>query len=519
MNTARAVWSQPRRWAWPAIGVRAWPLAAAVVTLALTVQPLRDSDVWWHLAIGRRIIATGIPAREPLSFLPAAHPWVGQQWLYEVLLVRLESLGGPGLMSLVMGTVASLALYLASQAVPADRRPAGRWAALAMLLSGAVAAQLLGVRGQVVSLLGAAVVLLAVSRCAEGRRGLLRALPLLFALWANLHAGFVVGLAILVVGVVALRVPPRIRLEMAVITLACTAATLLNPAGVGLWGYIAETFSSPTLVNVVTEWQSPDFHNLWLRLFELEAMLAVVVLTLSPRRSLFIPGLAALALIASLQSQRNVSLFALVAVPLLAEHGPSAWEQQRDGLLAAAARLLRRRPSLRPPPRWFGTLLALIAVGATVASLVPRLGSAAAAAYERQHEPAAALDWVQRTLPHPRIYAPDTWGGYVAYRLSGERATYLYDETAVFGDAALQQYLDIHDLRGPWATRIHAAGFTAAILPEHEQEVAAFAVLGWTVTCRDAASGAVVLLPPRPGVPAQPATQLPSHIHAAPACG
>lgn len=484
----------------------------------VAVQPLRDSDVWWHLAIGRRIITSGIPAREPMSFLPAAHGWVGQQWLYEVLLVRLESIGGPGLLSLLMGVVAALALYLASQAVPADRRPGGRWAGVAILLSGAVAAQLLGVRGQVISLLGAAVVLLAVSRRAEGRSGLLRALPLGFVLWANLHAGFVVGLAILVVGVVTLRIPPRVRLEMAIVALACALATLVNPAGAGLWGYVRETFSNPTLVNVVTEWQSPDFHNLWLRLFELEAMLAIVVLTLSPRRSLLIPGLAALALVASLQSQRNVSLFALMAVPLLAEHGPSAWEQQRDRLLAVSARVLRRLPSMRPPPRWFGTLLALIAVGATVASLIPRLGSAAAAAYERQHEPAAALDWVQRTLAHPRIYAPDTWGGYVAYRLPGERAAYLYDETAVFGEAALQQYLDIHDVRGPWATRIHGAGFTAAVIPEHEQEVAAFAVLGWTVVCRDAASGAVVLVPPRPGAPAEAATQLPSRIRSAPAC-
>ena len=62
----------------------AWVIGAAVLSLVLTVQPFRDSDVWWHLAIGHYILAHGIPAVEPFSFLHAANPWVGQQWLYEV---------------------------------------------------------------------------------------------------------------------------------------------------------------------------------------------------------------------------------------------------------------------------------------------------------------------------------------------------------------------------------------------------------------------------------------------------
>ena len=39
-----------------------WVIVAALVSLALTVQPFRDSDVWWHLAVGHYIVAHGIPA-------------------------------------------------------------------------------------------------------------------------------------------------------------------------------------------------------------------------------------------------------------------------------------------------------------------------------------------------------------------------------------------------------------------------------------------------------------------------
>jgi len=145
-----------------------WMIGAAMLSLVLTVQPFRDSDVWWHLAMGHYIVAHGIPAVEPFSFLHAANPWVGQQWLYEVGLARVVDLGGAALASLVMGVVASPALLIAVLSIPPHRRPAGPWMAAALILSALVAAQLVGVRGQVISLFGAAVVLYVVMRWRSG---------------------------------------------------------------------------------------------------------------------------------------------------------------------------------------------------------------------------------------------------------------------------------------------------------------------------------------------------------------
>ena len=297
----------------------AWVIGAAVLSLVLTVQPFRDSDVWWHLAVGHYILAHGIPAVEPFSFLHAAHPWVGQQWLYEVGLARLVDLGGPGLASLLMGVVASAALLIAALSIPRERRPPGPVTAAALLLSALVAAQLLGVRGQVISLLGAALVLHLVMRWRHGSTRVLLALPVVFAVWANLHAGFVIGLGIALVALLTVRgVERRRRLLLGAAIAASAVATLANPAGPGLWGYVGATFADPTITGVVTEWRSPDFHDVWLRLFEAEAILLVIAWVLAPRRDLFDLVLAGGVFTASLQAQRNVSLFALVAAPQLA---------------------------------------------------------------------------------------------------------------------------------------------------------------------------------------------------------
>jgi hypothetical protein len=469
-----------------------WVIGAAILSLVLTVQPFRDSDVWWHLAMGHYIIAHGIPAVEPFSFLHAANPWVGQQWLYEVGLARVVDLGGPGLASLIMGVVASSALLIAVLSIPRHRRPAGPWMAAALLLSALVAAQLVGVRAQVISLFGAAVVLYVVMRWRSGSTRILLVLPPLFLVWANLHAGFIIGLGIAVVALLTARTAGRrSRALLAAAIAAGVLATLANPAGPGLWTYVGTTFTSPTLTGVVTEWQSPDFHDNWLRLFEIETGLLVVAWVLGRRRDLFDLVLAGAIFAACLQAQRNVSLFALVAAPQLATYGAAAWSAQRSRLGRISLRQAARR--WRRPPRWFASALVAVVAAGTAAAIVPQLTASAAASYESSQEPKAAADYVAAHLAGRRIYSIDTWTGYLAGRFPVGRVVYLYDETAVFGDAALQQYLDIHDLRPDWAQVIGDAGIRDAIVPAGAQEAAALLSIGWSVDCRDPASASVVM--------------------------
>jgi hypothetical protein len=490
-------------------------VGAAVLSLVLTVQPFRDSDVWWHLAMGRYILAHGIPQAEQFSFLHAANPWVGQQWLYEIGLARAVALGGPGLVSLLMGLVGSSALLIATLSIPPDRRPPGPWLAAGMLLSTLVAAQVLGVRGQVISLFFAAVLLQVLMRWRRGSMRVLLLLPPIFVVWANLHAGFVIGLAIGVVALLAVQGVDRRARRLLGATIAASAlATLINPAGPALWAYVGSTFANPTITGAITEWQSPDFHNWWVRAFEAEALLLVAAWVLAPRRAAFDMALAAVAFAASLQAQRNVSLFAIVAAPQIALYGWEAWRAQGAGLLSR-----RRRPSgARGAPPWFGAGALLAVVAGSALGVLPQLTAASTNRFEATNEPLAAVDYVTTHLSGHRLYSIDMWGGYIAERIPRGRVVYLYGETAVFGNAALQQYLDIHDLRPDWTSVVSAAGITDAVLPEGAQEVSALVTLGWTVDCRDRASASVVMSAPAPSTPPADPAGTPATIVSAPAC-
>ena len=70
---------------------------AALVAWAVFVSlsPIWDTDVWWHLLIGR-FIAThhALPHTDVLSCLPDALPWRAMTWLFELGLWGIDAAGG-----------------------------------------------------------------------------------------------------------------------------------------------------------------------------------------------------------------------------------------------------------------------------------------------------------------------------------------------------------------------------------------------------------------------------------------
>src|ERR1700741_4548637 len=102
-----------------------WLGGAVLLSLLITVQPFADANAWWHLALGRFITVHGIPAHEPFSYTPSAHPWVGQQWLFDVLLAGMVGAGGAGLASASFGVLAAAAFVIAALAVPRSARAGG----------------------------------------------------------------------------------------------------------------------------------------------------------------------------------------------------------------------------------------------------------------------------------------------------------------------------------------------------------------------------------------------------------
>jgi hypothetical protein len=475
----------------------AWIAAAAIVVLVLTVQPFSNSDVWWHLALGRLITTSGIPAHEPFSFLPAAHAWVGQQWLYEVPLAGLVGAGGAGLASLVMGLAAVAAVVLAALSIPRSSRVSGPWLAVAMVITGVVLNSVAGVTSAVISVLGVAIVLFVINRWRDGQTSAIWGLPVLFLVWANMDAGFAAGLLILLAALLLMpRADASRRRQLALVLGISAVAVLANPVGPGIYGSVLSGVFNPGVAQSLAGFGTPDFHQWWARLFEAEVVLVIVLWTVSggPDRFSAITGFGLL--IATLYAQENLGLLAVFMTPQLAIHGSRAWARH------VTPRLQGRSGRAARPLHPVATTAALLALtAAMLVALVPRVSASAAASYQASTYPEAAATFAGDHFAGQRIYTIDTWGGYLAYRFPSGRIVFLYDEPAVFGGNALALYQDIDQLVPSWVHVLTTEDIHHAILPAEAREAAALNVLGWTVNCYDPTSKSLVMSSPPSGTP------------------
>ncbi|MFN2213222.1 MAG: hypothetical protein ACK2UE_09125, partial [Anaerolineales bacterium] len=75
-------------------------IVLAGIFIFINTHPIRPYDFWWHITIGREILATGhIPTVDIYSYTAAGQPYPSYQmfWLMEILLYSVYRLGGAAL--------------------------------------------------------------------------------------------------------------------------------------------------------------------------------------------------------------------------------------------------------------------------------------------------------------------------------------------------------------------------------------------------------------------------------------
>jgi hypothetical protein len=175
----------------------------------------------------------------------------------------------------------------------------------------------------------------------------------MFAIWANFHGGFIVGLAAL--GVAALVLSAQdLRagrgitrpVRSATVASGCAAATLLNPAGTRLWHDVFHSVSDPVIRPYVYDWMpaAQFFGRLWhgpnvqVVQFALPLLLlGVFVVALFAAPMLCDAPLIVIALVfsvAAFYAQRNVPLAIIALAIPLSHHAGIALDQNFSSLRA-----------------------------------------------------------------------------------------------------------------------------------------------------------------------------------------
>ena len=419
---------------------------ALVLTGAFCLTQLAEVDFFWHLLTGRVILEEGrVPRIDTFTFTSAGRSWIDMHWLFQAgAAAAHRTAGWPGL----DGLKVTLIVAGFGAALAAGLRRRGTAVAPALLLLGAVAAQeRFTLRPEAASfcLLG---LLLLILEQRDGSPRLLWLVPPLIALWANLHALYVVGLATL--GLVLcgdacdrFRKPPISNRPERSFTrslpVAATAllASLFTPYGWAGWSLprtlFLERIATDNLYGrTIAEFQAPFSgygRTASVAAFAVLALLVVTGVAWSwrSRRSADLLLLAAFLGLALL-ARRNMPLFAMVAVSA----GSPAVAAALDRWLAAIDR--RVGPGSRPSARSDG-VLAVIVSGVAVLLLLDVVSNRFYARDGTQryigvgvapgYYPEAAAGMVKTWNPPGGTLNDMTMGGYLAWRWYPEKRIYI----------------------------------------------------------------------------------------------
>jgi hypothetical protein len=448
-----------------------------LVSAGIAALSPAQNDTFWHLRAGADIWRTGsVPRLDHYSFTAAGSPWPDHEWLSQALMYGAYRAGGMPLLELAATAVILAGLILVYRLMVGPLRT--RFVLLALALPALTLVWTL--RPQLLTLL----CLMVLAWLLVRERYWF--IPLLFLVWANAHAGVMLGGFVLLATAAAavarwrlvrgLEDRRRLAVLGAVLPLSALA-TSATPMGFGIFGFVIESLRRSSLVPI-TEWFPASPTDLVGILFWPLAA-AFVAMVVVRRRALAAGSWGDWAVVAAalalaplaFRSARNIGPFLMLAVP-------------------AASRLLgsdfvfrlRRRPAAPDLDRPMVNLALVVGLGVTLLAVVAVAWATGLRVLGWRPLSDGAIA-ATRSCKGP-LYNQYDEGGYLIWFVP-EKPVFVdgrqdpYPVSLLLDQLALERGQTSHEpLFDRWKIR-------CAFLPARSPTVRALISAGWTVPYRD----------------------------------
>lgn len=394
--------------------------------ISLAIMPTSDPDSYWHIKTGEYIVMKGeIPHHDPFSFtgLQLNLKWVAHEWLSDIVFYYFYSWGGEIALSFLKCSVISLTLYFHYQILVL--RIQNKSASL--LLSG-TSLLFMGpffvTRPQIFTYLLLAILVYLLEKRVEGsagRRSLLW-VPLLFALWVNLHGGaYIIGFVVIFFYFVFGKGDRKEWVGLVALSLTFV---LLNPYHLHMILYPLQVMGNQIMVDSIEEWFSPDFHGWYGKVIFAEMFLSLFLMVCIPEKKKPMDvALLFFFLFMALTSRRHMALYFLLSPIYIAPY------------LYASLQSLGRRPLFRalflhPDKRYvyLASLLALlfpIILYMTFSKMPPLM-------VDKKEYPVEAVEWMKKQGLRGNILNHYAWGGYLIHQLWPDAKVYIDGRADIF---------------------------------------------------------------------------------------
>ena len=434
-----------------------------------------------------------ITRTDPFSVTMGGQTWYAWEWLYDVKIAGIHH--WLGLNGVVFFTAVVIALTFALTLRLCLQRGAELpVTALLLALSLGVSMIHLFARPHVLSWLFT-VIWFQVLDSSEGTGDVasqrrLWFLPALMLLWVNVHGGFVLGFALIGLYLVSAAIrhyqsrneeerrglARRLR-TLGSVTVVSLAASFINPYGYKLHLHVYRYLTSRWLMNHIDEFLSPNFHGVAQQCFVAILLITIVALAVARSKpSLSRVFVLLLATYSGLYSARSLPVSSLLLTLIVAPLWTQALTEARENsnlslrLRAFVSRwqaFTARMGEVELGFRGHIWPVAAVFLGLLVCAHQGRLGATQwmNAHFDPRHLPVQATDAIaQRGLREP-IFAPDSWGGYLIYRLNPQNKVFVDDRHDFYGVDFLRDYLKTIRLTPEWDKFLNEKHVNWALLP------------------------------------------------------
>jgi hypothetical protein len=397
---------------------------AALVLIAVIVDKgqFADPDLWGHLRSGQAILAHGHLIRaDPYSYSAPGHLWRNHEWLTEIIMASLYNAFGVIALKLwKFVCAAATVVFVAIGLAETDAEPDVQLCTL--ILAALPMMPMFEFRPQVFTFALFAAVLAIIARHNYRGAAPLWLMPPILALWANLHGGFIMGIAALgiytaVIGVEDLAAGRGLAraLRLGMSTLASILATLITPYGIGTWSTVTRALGNPITRRVVRDWlpllsdmrlqatKSYTGEVFYLIAIALMAAAAVGFLLSPSWRDLPLAAIAMVMAAAAFMAARNMPLTVIACALPVARHASVLKRRY-----AAKNRAVARAPAAHN--RFAAAACLTAAAGLAIGSGVfsPRMPT-------DEHYPAEALAFMRAHHIHGNLLDDFNWGEYLIW--------------------------------------------------------------------------------------------------------
>jgi hypothetical protein len=253
-------------------------------------------------------------------------------------------------------------------------------------------------------------------------------------------------------------------LTVPIITFACLAASLINPYGLGLWGYLPNVFGPFNDTN--NEMQpiklanagNPGFFPFYL--LSLLSLVALIKNLRVPLRygDLFFRLLIAMGIAGGMKTVRSIPLADILIVGGRAKLHRSG----DDDRLSTEPAFLDR---LTNPMDWKWPSLCVIttALGASLmtTSVPPQIPQPSSAF----HPPFKGIEYIERNPPHGNLLNDPHFGAVMIFQMHDNPSVFIDPRYNLYGNDLLQDYWKMVDCKPGWRELMHKYNIGWIFLP------------------------------------------------------